>query len=127
MSAGAFGTPHILQLSGIGDPEVLQSAGIEPVVDLPSVGKNLTDQPQFTTIWPLGITHTFDPYVGSHFPVIVALIPEINIGISQDAGISSTVVSPMARKSNWTAHERWSEFYRLHPYPRFLAHLEQPL
>ncbi|RXW23943.1 hypothetical protein EST38_g1904 [Candolleomyces aberdarensis] len=61
ISAGAFGTPHILQLSGIGDPEVLQVAGIETIVDLPSVGKNLTDQPQFTTIWPLGITHTFDP------------------------------------------------------------------
>ncbi|KAJ2935644.1 hypothetical protein H1R20_g1449, partial [Candolleomyces eurysporus] len=63
LSGGAFGTPHILQLSGIGDPEVLQAAGIETIVDLPSVGKNLTDQPQFTTIWPLGITHTFDPYV----------------------------------------------------------------
>ncbi|MFW2384172.1 MAG: choline dehydrogenase [Acidimicrobiales bacterium] len=40
---GAFNTPQLLQLSGIGDPEHLQSLGIEMVADLPGVGENMQD------------------------------------------------------------------------------------
>jgi choline dehydrogenase len=39
--AGAFGTPHILQISGLGPREVLAKVGIPLVADLPAVGKNL--------------------------------------------------------------------------------------
>ncbi|MFN8223365.1 MAG: GMC family oxidoreductase [Gaiellales bacterium] len=45
LSAGVYGTPAILQRSGIGDPERLRSAGIEPVLELPGVGANLHDHP----------------------------------------------------------------------------------
>lgn len=41
LSAGAIGTPHILQLSGIGDETILEPLGIETLVSLPDVGKNL--------------------------------------------------------------------------------------
>jgi len=40
LSAGAFQTPQILELSGIGDEKILQSHGIPVVVNLPGVGKN---------------------------------------------------------------------------------------
>ena len=43
LSAGALGSPYILQHSGVGDAEHLQSLGIEPVVDKPTVGTNLQD------------------------------------------------------------------------------------
>jgi len=43
VSAGAVHSPHLLQLSGIGDPEVLREAGIEPLVELAAVGQNLQD------------------------------------------------------------------------------------
>ena len=43
VSAGAIGSPKILQLSGIGDPADLEAAGVEMVVSLPGVGKNLHD------------------------------------------------------------------------------------
>ena len=43
LSAGALGSPYILQHSGIGDAEHLQSLGITPVLDSPQVGKNLQD------------------------------------------------------------------------------------
>ncbi|MFJ4906300.1 GMC family oxidoreductase [Streptomyces sp. NPDC093249] len=43
LSAGAVGSPHLLQLSGIGDPEALTEAGITPRVPLPGVGRNLQD------------------------------------------------------------------------------------
>ena len=43
LSAGSIGSPHIMQLSGIGPGAVLQEAGIEVVHDLPGVGENLQD------------------------------------------------------------------------------------
>lgn len=50
LSAGAFGSPHILQLSGIGDPSHLSSIGVEPVVRSPAVGANLHDHPTVAVI-----------------------------------------------------------------------------
>ncbi|MEH2180577.1 GMC family oxidoreductase [Nostoc sp.] len=43
LSAGAFDSPKLLMLSGIGDAEHLQAMGIPVVVDLPGVGQNLQD------------------------------------------------------------------------------------
>lgn len=43
LAGGAFNTPQLLQLSGVGDAEHLRSLDIEPVVDLPGVGENLQD------------------------------------------------------------------------------------
>jgi choline dehydrogenase len=43
VSAGAFDSPKLLMLSGIGDAEQLQALGISVVVDLPGVGQNLQD------------------------------------------------------------------------------------
>ena len=42
LCGGAFNTPQLLMLSGIGPAEHLRSVGIEPLIDLP-VGKNLQD------------------------------------------------------------------------------------
>lgn len=43
LSAGSFGSPQILMLSGIGEAAQLRAAGIAVVQDLPGVGKNLQD------------------------------------------------------------------------------------
>jgi choline dehydrogenase len=43
LSAGAIGSPHLLQLSGIGPGEMLAAQGIAPVLDAPGVGRNLQD------------------------------------------------------------------------------------
>lgn len=43
LSGGAFASPKILMLSGIGPAEHLKSHGIDILVDLPGVGKNLQD------------------------------------------------------------------------------------
>jgi choline dehydrogenase len=44
VSGGAFNTPQILKLSGIGPAEELEAHGIEVVKDLPGVGGNLQDR-----------------------------------------------------------------------------------
>ena len=43
LTAGAIDSPRLLLRSGIGPREELEEAGIEPVLDLPGVGKNLHD------------------------------------------------------------------------------------
>ncbi|MDO9436428.1 GMC family oxidoreductase [Hydrogenophaga sp.] len=43
LSAGAFGSPQLLMLSGIGPADHLREHGIEPVHDMPGVGQNLQD------------------------------------------------------------------------------------
>jgi choline dehydrogenase len=43
LSAGALQSPQLLLLSGIGPATELKSLGIEPLLDLPGVGRNLHD------------------------------------------------------------------------------------
>ncbi len=44
LSGGAFNSPQLLKLSGIGPEEELREHGIEPLVNLPGVGENLQDR-----------------------------------------------------------------------------------
>ncbi|KAK6443082.1 hypothetical protein LTR95_000599 [Oleoguttula sp. CCFEE 5521] len=43
LTAGSIQSPQLLELSGIGNKTILAAAGINSVVDLPSVGENLQD------------------------------------------------------------------------------------
>ncbi|MEO1198886.1 MAG: GMC family oxidoreductase N-terminal domain-containing protein, partial [Pseudomonadota bacterium] len=43
LSAGAYHTPHLLLLSGVGPADDLVAQGISVVADMPGVGKNLQD------------------------------------------------------------------------------------
>ncbi|KAF7368968.1 GMC oxidoreductase [Mycena venus] len=60
LSAGTVGTPNILMHSGIGDPTVLKPLGIPTVLDLPSVGKGIQDQPFFQVAWSVNFTQTLE-------------------------------------------------------------------
>ncbi len=46
LAAGAVGSPHLLQLSGIGSSAHLQSIGVDTVADAPNIGQNLQDHLQ---------------------------------------------------------------------------------
>ena len=46
LTAGAIGSPQILQLSGVGPADLLQQHGIPVVLDAPGVGENLQDHLQ---------------------------------------------------------------------------------
>ncbi|WP_420453561.1 choline dehydrogenase [Ilumatobacter sp.] len=43
LCGGAFNSPQLLQLSGVGDPEHLRGLGIDVVAEVPGVGENLQD------------------------------------------------------------------------------------
>ncbi|MFC3069436.1 choline dehydrogenase [Phenylobacterium soli] len=51
LSAGAVQSPHILQLSGIGDPDELGKLGMKTVHALRGVGANLQDHLDVTISW----------------------------------------------------------------------------
>ncbi|MGD2116155.1 MAG: GMC family oxidoreductase, partial [Acidobacteriota bacterium] len=50
LCGGAFNTPQLLQLSGIGPRELLEKHGIPVRVDLPGVGANLQDRYEVTLV-----------------------------------------------------------------------------
>jgi choline dehydrogenase-like flavoprotein len=51
LAAGAIGSPHLLELSGIGRGDVLQKAGIETVRNVAGIGENLQDHLQLRMIY----------------------------------------------------------------------------
>lgn len=51
LSAGAIGSPQILQLSGIGPQELLEKVGVPVINDLPGVGRNLQDHLQTRLVY----------------------------------------------------------------------------
>ena len=55
LSAGAIGSPQILQLSGIGPGALLQNFGIEVVKNLDGVGANLQDHLQIRTVYEVNV------------------------------------------------------------------------
>ena len=65
LSAGSIGSPHILQLSGVGAAETLAKAGIEQRHELPGVGENLQDHLefyfQFKCLKPISLNGKLDP------------------------------------------------------------------
>jgi choline dehydrogenase len=66
LSAGAFGSPQLLMLSGIGDPDQLRPHGIGAKHHLPGVGLNLHDH-LFSGVsalcsQPVGLNHHLKPW-----------------------------------------------------------------
>ncbi len=51
LTAGALGSPHLLQLSGVGSAALLRQHGIAPLVDAGAVGDNLQDHLQLRMVF----------------------------------------------------------------------------
>ena len=65
LAAGSIGSPHLLQLSGVGPPEVLRAHGIEVRTALPGVGSNLHDHLQIRSIYKVRNTVTLNRRAGT--------------------------------------------------------------
>lgn len=66
LAAGAFASPHLLMLSGIGPAGVLKAAGVPCVSDNKNVGENLHDHPdivlRYTCPQPVSLHDTVQPW-----------------------------------------------------------------
>ncbi len=60
VAGGAFNSPQLLMLSGIGPADALRRLGIAVVHDLPGVGRNLQDHPLVAGIFEANVDTTFD-------------------------------------------------------------------
>ncbi|KAF9002960.1 aryl-alcohol oxidase [Cyathus striatus] len=60
VSAGSINTPHLLLNSGIGDSADLSAVGVKTVLNLPGVGKNLSDHPAVGLKYTVNLTDTWD-------------------------------------------------------------------
>lgn len=59
LAAGAFGSPQLLLLSGIGPAESLAALGLPVRVDAPDVGRNLQDHPTLPLVFRTSSAETF--------------------------------------------------------------------
>lgn len=75
VSAGALGTPQILERSGVGNPELLKRLGIEVKADVKGVGKNYQDHQ--LVVYPyktsLGGGETLDGIISGRRNLVEAL------------------------------------------------------
>ncbi len=67
VSAGSIGTPHLLQLSGIGPAQMLRDNGVDVVLDKPGVGANLQDHLQIRPIYKVSGVKTMNSEYQSLF------------------------------------------------------------
>lgn len=65
LSAGAIGSPQILQLSGVGPAEILKQNGIDVHHELKGVGENLQDHLQIRTIFKIQGARTLNEWSSS--------------------------------------------------------------
>ena len=59
LAAGAFGSPHLLAMSGVGPSESLRRLAIDIVHDAPDVGANLQDHPILPLVFRSATKDTF--------------------------------------------------------------------
>lgn len=89
LSGGAFHSPQILMLSGIGNAKRLSEFGIQSVVHLPGVGENLHDHPDYVATYE---THTKDT-VGIGLAGTIALTRDIFRWRNSGKGLLSSNVA----------------------------------
>ncbi len=67
LSAGSIGSPHLLQVSGIGEHKKLQRYGIKLVHELKGVGKNLQDHLMFRPVYKVKNLRSLNKKINSLF------------------------------------------------------------
>jgi choline dehydrogenase len=92
LSAGAFQSPQILMLSGIGDKDELQNLGIESKIDLPGVGKNLQDHLFFNCA---ALSKTQEGF-NHHIPIIPQVKGLIQLFFTQKGALTCSPLEAVA-------------------------------
>jgi choline dehydrogenase-like flavoprotein len=109
MAAGAFNTPQILMLSGIGNSTTLAAAGVKPLVDLPSVGQNMTDHVLLPNKFQVHVNDTFNTWeLPANLPSELATWKSTHGGPISDTGF---------RQLGWLRVPANDTLFQLHPDP----------
>ncbi len=90
LASGAFGSPQLLMLSGVGPDSELQRHGIKVVHALPGVGKNLQDHIDHVQTWR---TSSSSPTFGVSLRGTVALIKAMFQWKSKRTGMISSSIA----------------------------------
>ena len=83
---GAFGSPQLLMLSGIGRGDELAALGIKPIAELPGVGRNLSDHPAAAVRY---LTSGEDSLFGARTPENLALFESERRGPLTSNGVEA--------------------------------------
>ena len=122
LSAGAIGSPQILQCAGIGAGPKLREAGVTPVTELPGVGANLQDHLQLRMIYKVRNVRTLNQQANS-------LVGKAGIGLeyllfrSGPMSMSPSQLGAFARSSDGEA----SPDLEYHVQPLSLDRFGEPL
>ncbi|MDO8278361.1 MAG: GMC family oxidoreductase N-terminal domain-containing protein [Burkholderiaceae bacterium] len=65
LAAGSIGSPHLLQMSGVGPAALLRERGVQLVHDLPGVGANLQDHLQIRAVFKVSGAVTLNTLASS--------------------------------------------------------------
>jgi choline dehydrogenase len=131
VSGGAYGSPQLLMLSGLGPAEHLRDHGIDPVRDMPSVGSNLHDHFNTNLNWRINKAITLNDLENSHFRKVAAALryalfrsgPMASNGIH--AGLFTRSDPRLERPDlqinifEWSTLERSKDRVIPHPFPGF--------
>ncbi|KAK4452511.1 glucose-methanol-choline oxidoreductase [Podospora aff. communis PSN243] len=81
LSAGVFGSPQLLQASGVGPADLLTRLGIPVVADRPGVGRNLQDHIVY------GISRRINSVTASAYQFPAVLAEQTNLFLTKAAGM----------------------------------------
>ncbi|KAG1799816.1 GMC oxidoreductase-domain-containing protein [Suillus plorans] len=143
ISAGAFGSPTILERSGIGAEAILKRCGIEQLVNLPGVGENYQDH--YLVLVPYLAA---DEIITTDAPSRGESILQENLAQRKGSSKSLMAQNGINSKIKWRPDDeelkamdpafqlRWKEFFQdkpdkavaiFAPFARYLAPLSRPL
>ncbi len=124
LSAGVFGTPHLLMLSGIGPAKELRTQGIEVVRDLPGVGQNLCDHVASPIVWEASRGAPVPRMTGIEAQLIADGGASASLEPDRQAVFISFVYSTL--RDNLPAQGFTGLAVTLHPYSRGYVRLKSP-
>jgi len=130
LAAGSVGSPHLLELSGVGNPKLLQSLNLPVIHDLPGVGENLQDHLQVRCVYRVTGIRTLNEIANT-------VTGRIGIGLQYMWDRSGPMASAPSQLGAFAkSHERFDtpnlQYHvqplsldkfgePLHPYPAFTA------
>ncbi|MFC2952303.1 GMC family oxidoreductase [Marinicaulis aureus] len=89
LSAGAFQSPQILQLSGVGPAAHLRAHGIEVIADRAQVGENLQDHLDWAALYKAKSPDS----IGMHMGMAMRALPALNAYRKRHEGLFTTNIA----------------------------------